>query len=491
MFKLKKIITWITLIFLIYAAVAFSQEVKKSVIAGSWYPDDKAELENMINKIYAQAPTLDFYGEVLGLIVPHAGYQYSGAAAVSAYSTFGSQDIRRAIILGPSHHIHFKGASILKVKYYETPLGKVELDQAACDALLQTKEFVSKKAAHIQEHSVEIQLPLLQHMLKDFKIIPIVVGELDKSDYEQIADNLRSYMDDHTIIIASSDFTHFGRRFGYMPFNDNFKENVQKLDFGALDKILHLDSDGFLQYIDQTKATICGSRPIALLLKILDKNCYSQLINYYTSGDLMGNYEDSVSYASVCFTKKREELHQKEKNVLLKLARDTLVSYLNKQKLPVINLNKYNINPRLIQNQGVFVTLNKNGQLRGCIGYIKGQAPIYQAVVRNTINAATQDPRFYPMNATETKDVTIEISIMSPLKKISSLDEIKVGTHGLYLVKGENSGILLPQVPGQFGWDKKTFLEQVSQKAGLAKNAYKEGADIYIFSAQIFGEKEH
>jgi AmmeMemoRadiSam system protein B/AmmeMemoRadiSam system protein A len=491
MFRLKKPITWITLIFLIYASVALSQEVKKSVIAGSWYPDDKIELEKMINKIYVQAPTLDFYGEVLGLIVPHAGYQYSGAAAVNAYAALANQDIKRVIIMGPTHHIYFKGASILKVKYYETPLGKVELDQVACQALLQTKEFTSNKAAHAQEHSVEIQLPLLQHVLKDFKIIPIVVGELDKSDYEKIADNLRSYMDDYTIIIASSDFTHFGRRFGYMPFKDNFKENVQKLDFGALDKILHLDPDGFLQYIDQTKATICGNRAIALLLKILGKNCYAQLINYYTSGDLMGNYEDSVSYASVCFTKKREELNQKEKNVLLKLARDTLVTYLNKQKLPEINLKEYNINPRLIQNQGVFVTINKKGQLRGCIGYIKGQAPIYQAVVRNTINAATRDPRFYPMNTAEIKDVTIEISIMSPLKKIDSLDEIKVGTHGLYLVKGENSGILLPQVPGQYGWDKKTFLEQLSNKAGLAKNAYKEGADIFIFSAQVFGEKEH
>jgi AmmeMemoRadiSam system protein B/AmmeMemoRadiSam system protein A len=491
MLKIKIYALYSILVFLLYAGLAFGQEVRKSVIAGSWYPGNKLELEKMINKIYAQEPKLDFYGEVLGLIVPHAAYQYSGAAAVSAYATIANQDIKRIIIMGPSHHISFKGASILKVKYYETPLGKVELDQAACQALLQTKEFNSNRAAHAQEHSVEIQIPLLQHILKDFKIIPIVVGELDKSDYDRIADNLRPLMDEHTIIIASSDFTHFGSRFGYKPFKDNFKENIQKLDFGALDKILHMDSEGFLQYIEQTRETICGFRPIALLLKTLGNDCYPQLINYYTSGDLMGNYEDSVSYASVCFTKKREKLNQKEENVLLKLARDTLVTYLNTQKLPEISLNKYDINPRLIQNQGVFVTLNKNGQLRGCIGYIKGLAPIYQAVVKNTINAATQDPRFYPVKAAEIKDITIEISIMSPLKKIDSLDEIKVGTHGLYLVKGENSGILLPQVPGQFGWDKKTFLEQLSNKAGLPKNAYKEGADIYTFTAQVFGEHEH
>lgn len=491
MLKINKCTIGLILFLLLYAVLAFNQEVRKSVIAGSWYPADKAELEKIMSQLFQQAPKLDFYGEVRGLIVPHAGYQYSGAAAATAYASIANQDIKRVIILGPTHSIYFKGASILKVQYYETPLGKVELDRIACDALLKTKQFTTKKAAHSREHSVEIHLPLLQYLLKDFKIIPIVIGELDNSDYGIIADNLRQFMDEHTIIVASSDFTHFGPRFGYTPFKENFKEEVRKLDFGALEKISNFDFNGFLQYIRQTGATICGHKPIALLIKTLGDDCYSQLLNYYTSGDLTGNYEDTVSYAAVCFTRKREKLNQKEKEILLRLSKDTLVSYLNDNKLPQLSLHKYNINPRLMQNQGVFVTLQTEGQLRGCIGYIVGRMPIYQAVMQNTINASSRDPRFHPMKAKEIKDVTIEISVMSPLEKIKSVEEIKVGTHGLYLVKGDNNGVLLPQVPGQFGWDRKTFLEEISLKAGLPKDTYKEGADIYIFSAQVFGEEEH
>jgi len=478
-------------IFVLYAGLIFSQQVKKSVIAGNWYPADKAELEKMIGNLFQQAPKLDFYDEVRGLIVPHAGYQYSGAAAATAYATIAHQDIKRVIILGPSHSIYFKGASILKVQSYETPFGKVELDRTACDALLKTNQFTTKKAAHSREHSVEIHLPLLQYLLKDFKIVPIVVGEIDSADYGIMADSLRQLMDKHTIIVASSDFTHFGQRFGYKPFNENFKEEVRKLDFGALEKISNFDFNGFLQYVRQTGATICGHKPIALLIETLGDDCYSQLLNYYTSGDLTGNYEDTVSYAAVCFTQKREKLNQKEKEILLKLSRATLVSYLNDNKLPQLSLNTYNINPRLMLNQGVFVTIQKEKQLRGCIGFIVGRMPIFQAVIQNTINASSRDPRFHPMKTEEIEEVTIEISVMSPLKKIKSIEEIKVGTHGLYLVKGENNGVLLPQVPGQFGWDRKTFLEQISLKAGLPKDAYKEGAEIYIFSAQVFGEEEH
>jgi len=353
--------------------------------------------------------------------------------------------------------------------------------------------------AYKKEHSLEIQLPFLQESLKDFKLVPLIVGEVNGDEYEKIASSIRKFIDKETLLIASSDFTHYGFNFGYVPFKKNIRENLKKLDEGAVEKILKIDSNGFIKYQDSTGITICGRKPIAILLDILPKKAKAKLVSYYTSGDLMGDYSSSVSYATIAFFEppaKKElqvsdvnELSKEEKETLIKVARKTLETFLSGKSLDDITKD-LNLTPKLKENRGVFVTIKKHGDLRGCIGYIEGIKPLYEAVIDNTINACSRDYRFPPMEKGEAKDVTLEISVMTPLKEIKSPEEIVVGRDGLVIQKGFNKGLLLPQVATEYGWDRDTFLAQVCRKAGLPYDAWKEGATIWIFSAQVFGEEK-
>jgi len=183
-------------------------------------------------------------------------------------------------------------------------------------------------------------------------------------------------------------------------------------------------------------------------------------------------------------------LSSAEQQTLLKLARDTLQTLLQQKGKAGPDLARYELTPRLREKAGVFVTLKKHGQLRGCIGYIEGIKPIYQTVIDNAKNAAFNDPRFPKVRADELKDIMIEISVMTPLRRIQSVDEIVVGKHGLTIEKGYHHGLLLPQVPGEWGWDRDTFLVHICRKAGLPDDAWKEGATLKVFSAQVFGEEE-
>ena len=183
-----------------------------------------------------------------------------------------------------------------------------------------------------------------------------------------------------------------------------------------------------------------------------------------------------------------QALTKEEKETLVKLARKTLETFLNNKSLDDV-VKGLNLTSGLKEKRGVFVTIKKHGDLRGCIGYIEGIKPLYEAVIDNTINACSRDYRFVSMVKGEDKEVALEISVMTPLKEIKSVDEIVVGKHGLVIQKGFSKGLLLPQVATEYGWDRETFLNQVSLKAGLPYNAWKSGSTIWTFSAQVFGEE--
>ena len=472
-------------------------EVRPSVLAGSWYAAGKDELQQEVQSYLKNSPPANFYNELLALIVPHAGYQYSGLAAAYGYVTIDKQPITRVVIMAPTHRYPIQGCSILKVAYYQTPLGMVEVDQEVCRQLLKQKLFSTVSEAHKEEHSIEIQLPFLQETIgNSFKIVPILIGDIGDKDYQTIADALKPVINDTTLLLVSSDFTHYGSRFGYQPFakekQESLAENLRQLNFGAAEPIMNKDFDAFIDYQKKTGITVCGYRSIGILLKLLPADSNGMLRCYYTSADITGagNYSDSVSYCTICFTRGREFLNDDEKGTLLRLTRQTLETYLQSQNFPQVSLNEYNITPKLMERTGIFVSIYKNGELRGCIGYIKGMVPLYQGVMENTVNAATRDPRFKPMTHEEAKDVRLEISVMTPLRKVQTIEEIQVGTHGLYLVKGNQSGVLLPQVATRFGWDRLTFLKQVSLKAGLPEDAWEQGSEIYVFKAQVFEEQQ-
>ncbi len=276
--------------------------VRKSPIAGSWYPGDKDNLKSLLNDLLDKVELPDVQGRPFGIISPHAGIQFSGQAAAYGFKALQNKKIKRVIVLGPSHYSYFTGIATSGVDLYETPLGTITVDRAMSDELYKLLVFKGPRNAELPEHSLEMQLPFLQVVLDDFMIVPLVVGEMSPKDYAEAATALKNHLDDSTVMVVSSDFTHFGGRFGYVPFRDNVKANLKKLDGGAIDKITAKDFDGFLKYVDETGATICGARPIGIFLKMLPVSTRGTLLTYYTSGDLLQDYTDCVSYASIIFT---------------------------------------------------------------------------------------------------------------------------------------------------------------------------------------------
>lgn len=505
--------------------------VRPSVLAGSWYDADPGRLAAVLDQYLEEAiiPS-GAKGLVAGLVAPHAGYVYSGRCAAHAYKTVAGRAIRRVILLGPSHTTRCRGLLMPESLFFETPLGRVEVDQAACGFLEGQPLFSRSEEPHEQEHSLEIQLPFLQRTLKPgFRILPLVVGELASGEYGEVAATLRTLCDDETLVVVSTDFTHYGSSFGYLPFTGDVKANLQKLDGGAVDRILDLDLVGFLAYQRETGATICGFRPIAILISLFGDGWGRGVItvdnlHYTTSGHSTGDWSHVVSYQALAVRNEPQSrvpteqhgdtageavqgekaltapvgkplaetagsagLDRTEEALLLGLARETLRMHTLEGRRPPASRGA-SLPAVLSEHRGAFVTLHKRGRLRGCIGYIEARKPLWETVVDNTINAASSDPRFAPVSAEELAQLDIEISVLSPLEKLAGPQQVEVGLHGLYIVKGFSSGLLLPQVPIEQGWDRETFLENLCLKAGLQRNAYLHGAELYAFTAQVFGE---
>jgi AmmeMemoRadiSam system protein B len=268
-----------------------------------WYPDDKDVLTQMVDSFISSATAEDIGGKLRAVIAPHAGFQHSGQCAAYAFKPLMQQHVNRVIILAPSHMGGFRGLSILKADYYGTPLGLIEVDTECCDSLLKEKGIGTQRHAHLREHSLDNMLPFLQITLKEFKLVPILVGSLSKGDYEPLAKAIRSHIDKQTVIVVSSDFTHYGGYFGYTPFplDGNTRDNIKKLDFGAIEEILKLDFEAYHEYLNKTRITVCGRLPIGLLLHVLNQGVKGKLVHYTMSGDKSRQYEHSVSYASIVF----------------------------------------------------------------------------------------------------------------------------------------------------------------------------------------------
>lgn len=475
-------------------------KVRPAVKAGSWYDGNPSVLKQQIERFFQAAEAKKPDEPVRALISPHAGYVYSGQTAAFGYKNLEAGKIKRVIVLAPSHYARFDGGSILDVTHYETPLGRMPLDRKRCDELLKYEQFTSVPAAHAQEHSLELQLPFLQYALRrDFELVPIVIGNIRPGWYEPMADLLLPLWDEETLVVASSDFTHYGSNFGYVPFKKNVAENLKKLDMGAVEKILNMDYKAFNDYIDETAATICGRKAISLLLCMAAKKGYkAQLMKYTTSGELTGDYAHSVSYASICFTGTPESAPEEsggyvpltagEQETLLQLARHTLKTFLETGKPPG-DLDRFEITESMKRDAGAFVTLKKKGNLRGCIGYLQGIKPMYKAIMDNTISAASKDPRFPAVARSEEPLIHMEISVLSPVVKVKDIGEIQVGRDGLIITRGFRRGTLLPQVPVEQGWDRTQFLEHSCMKAGLPRDAYKDSETlIERYSAQVFSE---
>lgn len=479
--------------------------LRKAVVAGQFYPGDPQRLQNMLTELISASSSQPAAGKPRALIVPHAGYQFSSRIAGAAYASLrDAAAIERVVVLAPSHRVPLRGVSVSTYDAFSTPLGDIPVDTDACRELQQTSRLITdRNDAHEFEHSLEVQLPFLQAVLGEFRLIPVVCGQVTAAEQDDIARALARYLwRPDTLWVVSSDFTHYGRSFGYKPFNDNEPERVRELDHGAIDLICQDDVEGFQRYIHETGATICGATPIAILLSALqhiEEDFSIEKVSYSTSGEITGDHRETVSYASIVVTAVNEATNESEstaeftlseeaKRIVQRLAREAIVSGLGLADPPTPEPASL---PDVLQQKACcFVTLRLESRLRGCIGSLEPHESLYQNVIRNARNAAFSDPRFGPLSDTELPKIDIEISVLTPARPIASPDEFIPGRHGIILKKGISKAVFLPQVATEQGWDRETTLTHLALKAGLGANEWRRGAEFEVFEAIVFGEDD-
>jgi AmmeMemoRadiSam system protein B/AmmeMemoRadiSam system protein A len=477
-----------------------AKSVLRSSLAGRWYPADAKTLREQIGGFFRKADA-EPIEDVIAFILPHAGYQYSGQTAALGLKTT-KKNYKRVVVIGPSHRVPMEEVlSVPRVTHYETPLGEMPLDVEFIEKLLKYPMFRNVPRAHKYEHSVQIEVPLLQYSAGEFRLVPIVAGRCSLETINKVGAILSSLIDSDTLVIASSDFVHYGTNYGYLPFRENIPEQIKKLDMGAYEHIAAGDAKGFLEYKERTGATICGFMPVAILLSMLERPVEARLTNYATSGELTGDFSNSVSYLSVAFSGRwpshpaiepqadDSDLSEEDKRQLLNLARESLVCFLEKRRVPEASELGITISDEMSCARAAFVTLKKNRRLRGCIGDIFPRQPLYKSVITNAINAGVNDRRFLPVTRAECNNIRIEISALTAPKPIASSEEIRIGIDGIVLNKDGRSAVFLPQVAPEQGWDVNQMLTQLSVKARLAADAWKEGANFLVFQADVFGEE--
>lgn len=471
-----------------------------SQLAGDWYLANSNLLSRQIATFITNA-TAEPLANVQALILPHAGYQYSGQTAAYGIRQLQGRQFSRVIIMGPSHRAPLSNmVAIPSGTGTRTPLGVVPFDMEFIKKLSEYSLVGTVPPNGEREHSVGIQVPLLQHVLGEFHLVPMILGQMDERTTKRLAEILCGLIDEKTLVIASSDFTHYGPNYGYIPFTEKVQENLKTLDMGAYAEIERKNPGAFRAYCEKTDPTICGEVPISVLLSMLPAESQAHLLHYDTSGKSTGDDTNSVSYLAAAFTgewKKGEpvvsepivgELTSEHKKELLSLARKTIAYALENRKIPDAADLAYEPVPETEKIAGAFVTLKKNGELRGCIGDIFPERPLYEAVIGNAISAAFQDPRFEPLAKEELDKVSIEITVLTPLTHVNGYGDIVLGKHGILLSKNGRRAVFLPQVAPEQGWDIEQTLSHLSLKAGLPSDAWKSGASFEVFEGIVFHE---
>jgi len=468
------------------------KEIRKSVIAGTWYPGDPSTLTGDIRRYLEKVPAQAVGGPVVGLVSPHAGYVYSGQIAAHGYRLVEGRRYDAVVVIGPSHRVLFRGASIWPSGGYETPLGVVRIDRELAGAILETDPVLnSDRKPHAAEHSVEIQLPFLQVVLGTFSFVPVVMGTQDLRTCEALSEAIfRAAKGRNVLVVGSSDLSHF-----------HTYEQAKRLDQAVVDLVEKRDYRGLSRELEDGTCEACGGGPVVTTMLYAEKSGARgvKVLKYANSGDVTGDWRQVVGYLSAAFFRENPGdkamakkmagidmgLADDEKRELLRIARASIQAELAGKKPPAAKGQG-----TLDEKRGAFVSLKKRGHLRGCIGFIEAKKPLARTVEEMAVAAAFQDPRFEPVRREELKDVKLEISVLTPLRKVADVGEIEVGTHGLYIRKGSRAGLLLPQVATEYGWDRDTFLKETCRKAGLAPDAWRDpGTEISLFSADVFGEE--
>jgi hypothetical protein len=474
-------------------SVAQTGKVRPAAVAGSFYPADPAELGRMIEGFLAKAspPALD---GVVALVSPHAGYEFAGPVAAYSYALLKGRKFDRVVIIAPSHYEAFGFSSVYDGAAYTTPLGQVHVDHAFAAKLAgMGRQIRLSGAGHTPtpekpEHSLETQLPYLQKVIGEFQLVPIIMGDQSYEACRALGVALAKLTQGtNTLIVASSDLSH------YHPYDD-----AEKIDHKTLRAIEEWDYLSMARNFEERVWEACGGGPIIAAMIASERLGAKQakVLKYLNSGDTAGDKTRVVGYGAVAFVKaqpraaEREgpfSLTRKEQDELLKIARKSVETSVRQGKAYESQASGMSA---LAQERGAFVTLRKHGELRGCIGYVAPLKPLHETVRDVAMLAALKDTRFQPVTEAELGALEYEVSVLSPMRRVMDVKEIRVGTHGLLIRMGDVEGILLPQVPVEEKWDRAEFLEQICYKAGLPAHAWQDPrADLFRFTALVFGEQ--
>jgi AmmeMemoRadiSam system protein B/AmmeMemoRadiSam system protein A len=463
---------FLTLCFLIagFVSSGCAETAKDPAAAGTFYPADKKSLQESVEGFLSKAERVPTNGRLLAIVSPHAGYIYSGQVASYGYKQIQGSGIKKVILIGPSHHSGFNGASVYTKGSFRTPLGEVKINERIAESLLSgTADVKFYPGAFEKEHSLEVQLPFLQTVLDDFTIVPILIGTPSRQTFEYLISKLTETLDDTTLLIASTDLSHY-----------HDYQTAKEMDSKVIAAVERLSASDTWELLRTGKAELCGGFPVIIVMETARRSGANLgvVFKYANSGDVTGEKDKVVGYASIGLYK--SPYTKNEKREMLALARKAITEYVTNGKTLETEIK----NPKFRTDGAVFVTIKERGSLRGCIGHIQAVMPLYQSIIKNAVAACSSDPRFPSMKSEELKDMDIEISILSPFVPLKDVKDIQVGKHGLYIMKGMQSGLLLPQVATEFGWDRDDFLEHLCVKAGLPKDAWKD-AELYTFTAEI------
>jgi AmmeMemoRadiSam system protein B/AmmeMemoRadiSam system protein A len=465
------------LLVLFLASASWPQGSRKALLAGSWYPKDPKALARLIDHFLSNVPASSLpSGEILAVIVPHAGYVFSGQVAAYAYKSIQAKNYGTVIIIAPSHQWGFDGCSIYLSGGYETPLGTAEVDAALAAEIADATGFGFIAQAHQSEHSIEIQVPFVQRVLPKAKIVPIVMGIPNQATVTRLAEGLKKATSGKkALIIASTDLSHF-----------HDKKQANKKDKETIELIRGFKTDEIIKKCEKRENIMCGGGPVATTLLWAKDKAGVNILRYSDSSEASRDESRVVGYLAAALVAEQAgekfQLSEQEKEELLRLAYSTVNLYIKENKLPEYKPQSAN----LLRNCGAFVTLKKHGMLRGCIGFIEPVLPLHQAVMQASIYAACKDSRFTPVTQDELEDIRVQISVLTPLEKISDPNSVMVGKHGLVIAKDGKRGLLLPQVAVEQNWTRETFLERTCLKAGLPRTAWRNGAEIFVFEAIVF-----
>ena len=476
------------LLFLLIMIISplYAQDIRKPTASGGFYPDNPDELRTVIMQLFKNVPADDITGDIKGIIVPHAGYTYSGPVAAYAYNILKNKRYDAVIIIAPSHSERFSNISIYPGSGLQTPLGVVPVAQELAKKLVKANSslFSLSKKGYKTEHSIEVQLPFIQAVLPNTPVIPLVMGTQGLEISFMAGKTIASvFKNDNILIIASSDLSHF-----------HPQTDAALLDGEVIDRIRHYDPFllGLNVFIGKWEA--CGGGPIVAAMsaaQFLGAHT-AEILRYATSGDATGDKSSVVGYVSAALTTgtpPRNEHTDEERARLISLAREA-VEEVVLGKVP--SLQSKNIPAFLTEKGAAFVTLKIEGGLRGCIGQIFADKSLLNAVQFAAASAAINDDRFKPVTKEELEKLEYEISLLSPLYPVYDINEIEIGKTGLLLVNGNRSGLFLPQVPAEQGWDRQQFLENLGLKAELKKDAWKQKKTLlFAFTAEVFGKNQH